>query len=332
MPEPLWISESDVVSLMNLGDAIEALERGLLREGEGKAQNMLKTHVAWGGSTLHAIGAVFAADGFAGTKTWAHTEGGATPLLILFDSNTGALKAIIEAFAFGQMRTAGASALATRWLAAEDADELGIIGAGKQAISQVAAVMAVRPIKRVRVFSRDAQRRAAFASRVSEEFQTRAVAASSIAEAVHAAPIITVVTRAAEPILHGEMVVPGAHINAVGAIVPSKAEIARDVLSRCNQIVVDSVPSAQKLAKELIDYLGPYQANWRRVRSLAEVVSARLQRDSGDDITLFKSLGMGISDLALGIELYRKAVQAGVGRSLPHPQKVRPVLTIAKRK
>lgn len=332
MPEPLWISESDVVSLMNLGDAIEALERGLLREGEGKAQNMLKTHVAWGGSTLHAIGAVFAGDGFAGTKTWAHTEGGATPLLILFDSNTGALNAIIEAFALGQMRTAGASAVATRCLAAEGADELGIIGAGKQAMSQVAAVMAVRPIKRVRVFSRDAQRRAAFASRVSEEFQTTAIAADTIAETVGAASIITVVTRASEPILHSEMVARGAHVNAVGAIVPSKAEIARDVLSRCNQIVVDSVHSAQKLAKELIDYLGPYQANWRRVRSLAEVVSAGLQRDSIDDVTLFKSLGMGISDLALGIELYRKAVEAGLGRKVPHPQKVAPVLTIAKRK
>jgi len=332
MPEPLWISESDVVSLMNLGDAIEALERGLLREGEGKAENMLKTHVAWGGSTLHAIGAVFAGDGFAGTKTWAHTEGGATPLLILFDSNSGALKAIIEAFALGQMRTAGASAVATRWLAAEGADELGIIGAGKQAISQVAAVIAVRPIKRVRVFSRDPQRRAAFASRVSEEFQTTAIAADTIAEAVGAASIITVVTRAPEPILRSEMVVRGAHVNAVGAIVPNKAEIARDVLSRCNQIVVDSVPSAQRLAKELIDYLGPYQANWRRVRSLAEVVSAGLRRDSGEDITLFRSLGMGISDLSLGIELYRKAVEAGVGRWVPHPQKVAPVLTIAKRK
>ncbi|HJZ66999.1 MAG TPA: ornithine cyclodeaminase family protein [Blastocatellia bacterium] len=331
MPEPLWISESDVVSLVNLIDAIDALERGLLREAEGKARNMLKTHVAWGGSTLHALGAVFPDDGFAGTKTWAHTEGGATPLLILLDSNSGELKAIIEAFALGQMRTAAASAVATRWLAAEGADELAIIGTGKQASSQVAAVMAVRPIKRVRVFSRDPERRAAFALRVNEEFQTTAITASSIAEAVDAAKIITVVTRAAEPILHAEMIAPGAHVNAIGAIVPSKAEIARNVLSRCNQIVVDSVPSAQKLAKELIDYLGACQTNWRRVRSLAEVVSAGLRRDSGDDITLFKSLGMGISDLALGIELYRKAAQAGVGRNFPHPRKVAPALTIAER-
>src|SRR5262249_37764985 len=89
---PLWISEADVVSLMSMEDAINVLEKGLLAEARGDARNMVKTHVTWGkGSTLHAIGAVFAKDGFVGTKTWAHTEGGATPLLILFDSGDGSL-------------------------------------------------------------------------------------------------------------------------------------------------------------------------------------------------------------------------------------------------
>src|SRR5919202_1085052 len=133
---------------------------------------MVKTHVAWGdGSTLHAIGATFPKAGFVGTKTWAHTEGGATPLLILFDSETGALKAIIEAFALGQMRTGGASGVATRWLAAEGADDFAIIGTGKQAVTQVAAVLAVRPVKSIRVFGRDEERRTRFAARVEKEFE-----------------------------------------------------------------------------------------------------------------------------------------------------------------
>src|SRR5262245_36796128 len=93
---PLWISEADVVAMMDIGDAIAALEKGLLTEARGEAKNMVKTHVAWGnGATLHAIGAVFPNQGFAGTKTWTHTPGGATPLLIMFDSETGSLKAII---------------------------------------------------------------------------------------------------------------------------------------------------------------------------------------------------------------------------------------------
>src|SRR2546422_8296782 len=136
--------------MMDIGDAITALEKALLAEARGEAKNMVKTHVAWGeGATLHAIGAVFPKEEFAGTKTWAHTKGGATPLLILFDSETGSLKAIIEAFALGQLRTASASGVATDRLAVKDADDFGMIGTGKQAMTQIAAVLAVRPIKTI---------------------------------------------------------------------------------------------------------------------------------------------------------------------------------------
>jgi ornithine cyclodeaminase len=132
---PLWITEAEVVALLNLSDAIAALEQGLRLEARGEAANMAKTHATWGsGSTLHAIGATFGSAGFVGAKTWAHTEGGATPLLILFDSETGALKAVTEAFALGQLRTGGISGVATHWLAAADADELAIVGTGKQAL------------------------------------------------------------------------------------------------------------------------------------------------------------------------------------------------------
>src|SRR5437667_12404658 len=138
MTSPLWISEADVVAMMDVGEAIVALEKGLRTEAGGEAKNMVKTHVSWGdSSTLHAIGAVFTKEQFAGTKTWAHTKGGATPLLILFDSETGRLKAIIEAFAVGQLRTASASGVATNLLSAKEADVFAMIGTGETAIAQV---------------------------------------------------------------------------------------------------------------------------------------------------------------------------------------------------
>jgi len=324
---PLWISEAEVVSMMDMRDAVAALEKGLLAEAKGEAQNMVKTHVEWGeGSTLHAIGAVFPNAGLVGTKTWAHTPGGATPLLVLFDSNTGALRAIIEAFALGQMRTGSASGVATRWLAAEGADEFTIVGTGKQAMTQVAAVLAVRPIRRVRVFGRNEDRRNKFVARLRTEFGVEAIAARSVGEAVKGAAIITLVTRATEPILSGDMIGRGSHINAVGAIVPSRAELARDVITRSTRVVADSVPQAQKLSRELIDFFGPQPANWDRVQSLASLVASRRSRSASDDLTLFKSLGMGVSDLALGIELYKKAAESGLGRKFTHPQKVAPRL------
>jgi ornithine cyclodeaminase len=331
-PAPLWITEAEVVSMMDLGEAIEALEKGLLAEAQGDAANMTKTHVAWGnGSTLHAIGAVYPKDGFAGAKTWSHTEGGASPLLILFDSRDGNLKAIIEAFALGQMRTASAAGVATKWLASNDAHDFAIIGTGKQALAQVAAVLAVRPIKRVRVFGRNEERREQFAARVRKEFELEVTATRSVADAVKGAGVITVVTRAAEPVLSAEMIDRGTHVNAMGAIVPSRAEIAQNVLARCSRIVVDSLPQAQKLSKELIDFIGPPdREGWKQVMSLAELVAARKSRAAGADITLFKSLGMGISDLALGMQLYRKARELGVGRELSHPQRVSPRLRAAR--
>ncbi len=327
----LWITEAEVVSMMDMAQAIRALEAGLLAEARGEAQNMTKTHVAWEkGSTLHAIGAAFPKRGFAGTKTWAHTESGATPLLIVYDSNTGALRAVIEAFALGQMRTGAASGVATRYLAAPGADEMAIIGAGKQALMQVAAVAAVRPLKRVRVFARNAERRELFAAQVREELGIEAEASSDIGQAVADAPIITTVTRAKEPFLTAALVARGAHINAVGAIVPTGAEVARDLLERCALIVVDSLPQAQKLSRELIDHFGSDSASWEEVRTLAELAAAQKPRQAAHDLTLFKSLGMGISDLSLGIELYCKAVELGLGRKLPAPVRVAPRLRTAR--
>ena len=323
----IWISESDVVSMMGMGEAIAALETGLQAEAQGDAQNMIKTHVEWGGGgTLHAIGAVFPKDGFAGTKTWPHTKNGATPLLILFDSNNGTLKAILEAFALGQLRTAAASGVATQRLASAGASEFAIIGTGKQAITQVAAVLAVRPIRRMRVFSPNEERRIQFVTRARNEFGVEVVGASSVREAVEGAPIITVATRATEPILTADMVDRGTHINSVGAIVASRAEVSGDVVARSTQIVTDSIPQAQKLSRELIEFFGSQPGNWDTVRSLASVVGSCSGRMADDDLTLFKSLGVGVSDLSLGIALYKRALELGLGQRIPRPQKVSPRL------
>ena len=161
----LWVTEGEVVRLMDMKGAIAALDRGLALEAAGKAENMVKTHAIWGGHhTLHAIGATFADEGFVGTKTWAHANG-AAPLLILFDSHNGSLRAIIEAFALGQLRTGAISGLATKYLAAEGASDMALIGTGKQAMTQLAAVAAVRPLRRVRAFSRDGAGRSDFVAR-----------------------------------------------------------------------------------------------------------------------------------------------------------------------
>jgi len=327
MTEPLWLTEADVAAMMDMGEAIDALEQGLIAEARGEAHNMVKTHATWGnGDTLHAIGATFPNAGFVGTKTWAHTEGGACPLLILFDSHNGGIKAIIEAFALGQLRTGGISGVATRWLAREDADELAIIGTGKQALTQVAAVAAVRRLKRVRVFSPNAEHRAGFVKKLEgENFGFAVTEAKSTEEATRDAPIVTVVTRATKPVVTGAMLANGAHLNAVGAIVPSRVEFTQDIFPRCASIAVDSLPQVQKLSREFMDYFGA-DKGWERVKPLSQVLSEGKRRPAGADLTLFKAMGMGISDLSLGLELYKRAMARNVGRKFPMPTRAKPRL------
>ena len=326
MSDPIWISEQDVVALMHLGEAMDALEAGLRLEANGAAQNMVKTHAVWGGGhTLHAIGATVEGAGFVGTKTWAHTAGGATPLLLLWDSDSGRLKAVIEAFALGQMRTGSMTGVATRWLASPDADELGQVGTGKQALTQVAAVALARPLRRVRVYSPSPDKRAAFADKLrAKGFDFEIEVADSVEACVNGAPIITLVTRARAPFLGASMVAAGAHVNAVGAITPEREEFEQDLFARAGAVAADNLPAVQRLSRE---YMTRYaDGDWDEVKPICAIVAGGERRPPGADLTIFKAMGMGVSDLSLGMTIYERAGMLGRGRPFPHPQKSEPRL------
>lgn len=324
----MWITEVEVVELISLHDVIPALERGLIQEHAGKAVNMGKTHVSWNQdkSTLHAIGAVMQGSEVVGTKTWAHTPGGACPLLVLFSSATGALIAVIEAFALGQMRTAGVSGVATRWMSNQDAGDMALIGTGKQALAQVAGVFAVRPLQRLRVYSPNRENRTTFIAKARKQFPFEIVETDSAEDAVRGADIVTLVTRATKPFLAAAMLKRGCHINAVGAITPERQEFRQDVFGRSDIIAVDSIDSVRRLSSEFIEQFGNDDTRWSTVQSLAALVAKAAGRSRDADLTLFKAMGMGLSDLSLGVEILARARAAGVGRSIPMPVKIPPRL------
>jgi alanine dehydrogenase len=326
MNSPLWITEADVAAAIDLPDSVKALEAGLALEAMGAARNMEKTHQIWGGHhTLHAIGAVVEGAHIVGTKTWAHTAGGATPLVTLWNSDNGKLEAVIEAFALGQMRTGGISGVATRYMARPDADEMAIIGTGKQAMTQVAAIASVRKLRRIRVFSPTLDHRTAFMGRLRLLLPEMQVTdASSVAEAVKDAPIVTLVTRARAPVLFADMLARGAHLNAVGAITPEREEFSQDIFVRCASIAADSVEGVKSLSAEFRKAFG--DKDWSRVRPLSGLVAAKWQRPDDADLTLFKAMGMGLSDLALGIEILKRVRASGGGTPIPDPKPAQPRL------
>ena len=315
----LWLTEADVVSLINLSGVIEALEAGLRLEAEGGAKNLHKGQSVWQGGSLNITGAQFTGAGFAGAKVWSNVGGKSAPLVLLHGSDDGQLKAIIEAVALGQMRTAALAAVATKWLAAEDADELAIIGTGKQALTQVAAVNTVRPLKRLHVFSPTPANRGRFAKDMGERFSFEVTEGTSIADTVRNAPIITTVTRAKEPFLFARMVAPGSHINAAGAIIPACAEIGEDILPRCDRVVVDNFDQCREMSRELQAFYDGGPGQWADVMELSRLVAAGQPRAADADLTLFKWMGVGLADLAAGIEIFKRAQQRGVGFNYPHP-------------
>lgn len=329
----LWISEAEVAAALHIGDAIRAVREGFREEARGAATNMLKTFTSWGEhrSTLHAIGATFPERGVVGTKTWAHTEGGANPLFVTFDAATGRVVAVIEAFALGQLRTAAVSGVATDLLAVPDASEFTLIGTGKQALAQVGAVVAVRPITRVRVFGRDTERREAFAARVRDTFDVEVVAATSVAEAVDGTDVLTLATRATTPFLSSGMVPRGTHVNALGAITMARQEFEPDLLERCDVVTTDSVPQVRELSKEFADHFGGPEGDWSRVEPLSALVEGDGGRPTDADLTLSKAMGTGICDLAMGLACIDAVRASGGGRPGPPVEHVAPRLRVPER-
>lgn len=328
MSAPLWITEKDVTSLMSLPEAVQALEATLRLEAAGAAKTMPKAHLMVGANdALHAIGGAVAGAGLCGTKTWVNVGGKSETVLVLFALEDGRLRAVIEATALGQMRTAAMTGVGTARLAAAAADELAVIGSGKQALPQAAAVAAVRKLKRIRVYSRRAEAREAFARAVRETLGIEGVAAPSLEAAVKDTPIVTLITNATEPFFTAALAARGAHINAMGAIVPARSEFTDDVFQRCAIVAVDSIVGVRELSAEFRRHYGEDEAAWGSVRPISALIAGDVRRPKGADLTLFKAIGMGLSDLALGTAILAKAEAAGTAHHLPDRVKLPPRLS-----
>jgi ornithine cyclodeaminase/alanine dehydrogenase-like protein (mu-crystallin family) len=325
---PIWITEADVTSMVSLPDAIGALERVLPLESQGKAQNMTKGHLMVADNdAMHVLGSSVAGEGICGFKNWINVRGKSETIIELFSMEDGANLAVIEATALGQMRTAAMTGVGTRRLAPAGADEMGIIGSGKQALPQVAACHAVRPLKRLRVFSRNPENRNKFADAVRAEFDFDLISCETLEEATKDMPIVTIVTNSTVPFLTADMMAKGSHLNAMGAIVAARTEFTDDIFDRADMIAVDNLGTIKHMSAEFVAHFnGDDDPGWNNVRTISELIRDDLTRPEGADITLFKAMGMGLSDLSLAIDIYRRARTEGRGHKLPERVKTPPRL------
>lgn len=321
----LYLTEAEIASLVNLNDAITALEQGLKWQGQQAALNFPKALGVYGhASTAHSLGSAFPQEGWVGFKTWVNSNGDASAVFTMFEAVDGSLAAIMEAFTLGQLRTAAIAGLATRMLADPCADSMAIIGTGAQAMAQVAAVAAVRPLRRLFVYSPTAARRRAFVEKAQDKFSFPVEECGCVFAAVRDAAIVTLATRAREPFLDAAMLGRGTHINAMGAILPQHQEFGLDVLERADMVVVDDIANIRRKSREFTAFYEGGGRDWDEVRHLSDMILERQERPPGTDLTLFKSLGMGISDLAVAVMALRRAREKGLGQAMALPVRAEP--------
>lgn len=317
------IGRDEVRRLLPMAACIEVMAEALAALGRGEGLNPLRSMLllpdrsgllgmmpAYLGSPA-AIGmkAVTVFPGNHGTELDSHQG-----VVLLFEPGRGRLLAVVEAGEITALRTAAVSGLATRLLAGRDAGDLAILGSGVQARTHLEAMRTVRELRRVRVWSRTAEHARAFARAESAGSGLAIEAVAEARAAVRGADLICTTTAAREPVLSGEWLAPGAHVNAVGSSIRSARELDTAAVVR-SRLFVDRRESALNEAGDLLMPIAEGAVGEEHIAGeLGEVLLGRVDgRGSAEEITLFKSLGLGVEDLAAAEHVYREALRQGAG-------------------
>ena len=308
---PLYLTEKDVEALSDVGSTIAALEHAFAALAAAAAVNYPRQRYKLMDGRLNVM---LAADGpsrrFA-VKAYG-TNGVSCHHVLLYSADRGLL-AILEAGQLGQIRTGAASGLATRHLARPQARRLGMIGAGRQAATQLLAVQQVRPLERVAVFARNTENLLAFCERMRRETGLDVRPAPSARAALEGADIVVTATKSPTPVIETAWLAPGMHVNAVGANAANRQELEPEAYADPSTlIVVDDIEQARVEAGELLALASKSRLDWTRIHALAEIVAHPPGADA-KRVTIFKSLGTAIEDLTAASAVYDRAVAAGVG-------------------
>ena len=245
--------------------------------------------------------------GYFGYKAYTSAAGGARFLFFLFKAETTELLSIMEADALGQIRTGAATGLATRLMSNEDAREATLFGAGWQAETQLQAMDVVRNLKRVHIVNRKPDRRDAFIRKMQPKVRAELLPAESAEKSVRSSQVVTTMTSSREPVLKGEWLQAGIHVNAAGGNLLLRREVDDDAVLRSHRVVVDSVEQAKIEAGEFVGVIETGRRHWQDFIELRDVVAGvRQGRSSPSDITLFKSLGLALEDVAIARLVYER--------------------------
>ncbi len=310
----LLLKEKDVELLLTMPLAIDLVERVHREYSAGNAIDVPRERTRLPKAALHILQGAVPSAGVFGYKAYTSSREGIRFIVYAFNAERGNLDAIVEANFLGMVRTGAAGGVAAKYLARPDARVAGVFGAGWQAQGQIEALAAVRTLDRVKVYSRKADKLAAFCARMGDKLGIEVVPAASAQEAVRGSDILVTITTSATPVFEGDWVEPGQHINAAGSNSLLRQEIDEATVRRCSPIVVDSRPTAIKEAGDLLPPLEKGRLHAGMLAEIGEVMNGtRAGRTMPEQVTLFESQGMAIQDLIIAAELARMARAKGLG-------------------
>ena len=319
----LVVSQREVPALLPMAECIEAMAGALKTLAEGDARLPLRPVVTLpdGRGAFAVMPAYLGAPPAIGLKAITVFPGNhGTPLdshqgaVLLFDAERGSLLALIDASSVTAIRTAAVSAVATRLLARKDAGDLALLGTGVQALSHLEALAHVRPLRRVRAYSRDASNVRGFVARAQERLGIRVEAAAATREAVEGADIVCTTTASRTPVLEGAWLSRGTHVNAVGASLKDARELDTAAVAGA-RLFVDRRESALAEAGDFLIPKAEGVIGDEHIRGeIGELLlGKRPGRQSRDEITLFKSLGLAVEDVAAARVVFANATRSGAG-------------------
>ncbi|MEX0715701.1 MAG: ornithine cyclodeaminase family protein [Planctomycetaceae bacterium] len=310
----LYLTEDDVRRLVDMPAAVEVIEEAFSELAAGRAMNVPRSRATAPGVMLHVLSAAAAYLGYVGLKAYTTTRAGARFHVALYDTETGEPAAVIEADYLGQLRTGAASAVATDYMARPDARIVGLFGTGKQARTQLLGACAVRKIERVEVYSPNPEHCRRFADEMSAACGIDVVSVHSPDEAAAEKDIVICATSSKTPLFAGRTLDEGTHLNVVGSNFLSKAEIDLDTVRQADVIVCDSIEQCKLEAGDFVEALETGVTDWALMKDLSDVVAGHATgRANPEQVTLFKSVGLAIEDVALAARVLERAREERVG-------------------
>jgi ornithine cyclodeaminase/alanine dehydrogenase-like protein (mu-crystallin family) len=317
----LWLTEQDVRAVLSPTELIDTMERALAEFSAGAVVQPVRTAIEIGPQSFFAsMPALYPAEDVLGAKLVTIVPSNARrglhthlAVIALFDRHTGELRAMLDGRYITEVRTAAVSAVSARHLARRDAAVLAILGSGVQAASHYEALLHVRNFRDIRVWSPTPAHRDRFSA---ERPDTRATATA--AEAVRGADVVVVATSSVTPAIESAWVSDGAHVIAIGACRPTQREIDPELVARA-ALVVDSRAAALQESGDVVQSIAEGRFTPDHIRGeLGEIVNGtRPSRRSDAEVTLFKSLGLAVEDVATAAAAWRRAFARGLGVAMP---------------